>query len=164
MTFTATVMLLMTTLMNDFGLTDFQAAGVVGNLGHESEGFTILHEIGQRPGSGGYGWGQWTGSRRRAFLWWCETHHLDWRSDEANLSYMTHELDGAYHEAVLAVARSATIDAATTVFEKVFERAGVPALQSRLEWARAALDAYRAAQPKAAWRAALAAARSTPSP
>ena len=32
--------------MRDFALKDFQAAGIVGNLGRESAGFTQLREIG----------------------------------------------------------------------------------------------------------------------
>lgn len=51
----------MSALMKRFALKDFQPAGVLGNLGHESGGFVYLHEIGQPAGVGGYGWGQWTG-------------------------------------------------------------------------------------------------------
>jgi hypothetical protein len=35
---------------------------------------------------------------------------------------------------------------ATEVFERLFERAGVPAMARRIEGAKIALDAYRAAQ------------------
>jgi hypothetical protein len=136
-------------LMERFNLKDFQAAGAVGNLGHESAGFTFLHEIGQPPGRGGYGWGQWTGPRRHSFLWWCETHHLDWRSDDANLTFLIHELEGAYRDAAQALAHCDSLDAATKAFEEKYERAGVPALPSRVRWAHQALDAYRDSRARA---------------
>src|SRR4029079_2065686 len=73
-------------LMADLGLTDYQAAGLVGNLGFESVGFRTLQEMAPAvSGSkGGYGWAQWTGVRRRAFEAWCVAHHLPMASDEAN--------------------------------------------------------------------------------
>jgi hypothetical protein len=130
-------------LVKEYGLKDFQAAGIVGNFGHESAGFTILHEIGQPAGRGGYGWGQWTGPRRQSFLQWCMTHHLDWRGDAGNISYAIYELDGAYHSVVVALGRTHTVEEASDLFEQLYERAGVPALEARREWSRAALSAYR---------------------
>lgn len=124
------------------GLKPFQAAGIVGNFGHESNGFTELHENGQPPGRGGYGWGQWTGPRRQSFLSWALTHHLDWRSDEANVTYAIYELDGPYNYVVRALMKTTSVDEASDLFERLFEKAGVPALESRREWSRAALTAY----------------------
>jgi len=46
-------------LTKDFGLTKEQAAGIVGNLGHESGGFKQLQEINPLGGGkGGYGCAQ----------------------------------------------------------------------------------------------------------
>ena len=73
---------IMKTLMDEFSLKDFQAAGILGNIGTECNGFKNLREIGQPEGRGGYGWCQWTGPRRRAFLSWCEKNSFDWHSDE----------------------------------------------------------------------------------
>lgn len=129
-------------LLAEYPLKDFQAAGIVGNFGHESAGFTILHEIGQPPGRGGYGWGQWTGPRRRSFLHWCQTHYLDWRTDIANESYAIYELDGEYNYVIHALIHTTSVDEASDLFEKLYERAGVPALPSRRSWSHAALGAY----------------------
>lgn len=141
-TFAAKAPGFMSRLMKEYPLKDFQAAGIVGNFGYESAGFTILHEIGQPPGRGGYGWGQWTGPRRQAFLHWCLTHHLDWRSDIANESYAIFELDGEYHYVVNALMRTTSVDEASDLFEKLYERAGVPALPMRRSWSQAALSAF----------------------
>ena len=135
-------------LIRDFNLEDYQAAGIVGNTGHECLGFTVLHEIGQPPGYGGYGWQQWTGPRRKLFLNWCHEHKLDWRSDEGNYGYLKLELSGedrnnSYAYVLAHVRESKNIQEATIAFERLYERAGVPALAERIKWAQIALDAYR---------------------
>src|ERR1700728_2182515 len=82
---------IMNQLMSQFDLNDFQAAGILGNLGTECAGFHVLHEIGQPDGRGGYGWAQWTGPRRVDFIAWCTTNDLDWHSDEANYGFLVNE-------------------------------------------------------------------------
>ncbi len=134
-------------LMTDFGLTDVQAAGVLGNLGHECAGFTVMHEIGQPEGKGGYGWVQWTGPRREAFFAWCKAKGLDWRSDDGNYGFLKHELTTSETSAIPGVKGTNTVEEATQVFEQKFERAGVKHYPSREEWARKALAAFRAALP-----------------
>ena len=142
----------MAILMKRFRFSNEQAAGILGNFGRESEGLTILREIGQSPGHGGYGFGQWTGPRHRLFLNWCATHKLDWRSDAANWGYLIHELSGedrnnSYAFVVVHLRESETLADATRSFMNYYERPGVPALSDRLRWAQIALDAYRAANP-----------------
>ncbi len=132
-------------LIRDFHLTVFQACGIVGNLGRESEGFAILREIGAPAGRGGYGWGQWTGSRGSLFLNWAHTNHLDWRSDEANYGYLKHELEGPYAFVIFHLRAAKTLDQAVVTFERFYERAGVPAMNDRFVWAEEALRLYNAA-------------------
>ena len=134
-------------LIRDFGLTDFQAAGIVGNTGRECLGFTTLREIGQPAGRGGYGWQQWTGPRAHLFLNWCAAHKLDWRSDVGNYQYLRHELQTTYAYVIAHLQETETLEEATEVFEKYYERAGVPAMKDRIEWAKIALAA---SHPKAA--------------
>ena len=66
-------------LMADLFLTREQAAGILGNLGFESVGFTKLQEIAPMvSGSrGGYGAAQWTAGRRVAFERWAAAHQGD---------------------------------------------------------------------------------------
>ena len=130
--------------MRDFALKDFQAAGIVGNLGRESAGFTQLREIGAAPGRGGYGWCQWTGPRARAFLNWCHLKGLDWTSDKANYGYLRQELNTDYAYVVAHMRESGDVASAAETFERFYERAGVPDIADRVAWARAAYAAYHA--------------------
>ena len=138
-------------LAADFNLTLEQAAGLVGNLGFESGGFEELREIGQPEGVGGYGWGQWTASRRVSFLAWAQAQKLDWRSDEANFGYLCSELRGAYHDVIVALLRCQTVEQATWSVGQTYERPGgttpsnLPGYEGRLHWATRALAGAKAA-------------------
>jgi hypothetical protein len=130
-------------LIEDFGLDEIQTAGVLGNIGTECAGFHHLHEIGQPDGKGGYGWCQWTASRRKAFFKWCSAHSLDWQSDEANYGYLKKELKGDYESTIAALEKTSTLKGAVRAFERNFERAGTPNYTDRDAWAVIALDAHR---------------------
>lgn len=134
-------------LMKDFGLADFMAGGVFGNVGHESLGMSILQEIKPTvPGSaGGYGWCQWTGPRRRAYEAWCVANRLDKASDEANYGFLCVELRGTEKAAIIAVKKTTRLADATDAFCRAFERPGVVALASRIGWSTRALAAIRSA-------------------
>ena len=129
-------------LIRDFGLTKQQAAGILGNIGRECAGFKILREIGAAPGQGGYGIVQWTGARAHTFLNYCTAHGLDWRSDAGNYAYLRQELKTGYASVITALRKTKTVEAATEIFEKQYERAGVPAMSDRIRWARLALAAH----------------------
>ena len=123
----------MNQLMKDFNLTKEQAAGIVGNLGHESAGLQAINERNPVvPGSrGGFGWAQWTGPRRRQFEAWAAKNGLDVRSDEANYGFLKHELMTTERKALEMVRRQSTMTGAATAFENSYERAGVKAMGSR---------------------------------
>ncbi len=126
---------LMADLMRDFDLTPAQAAGVVGNLDHESGGFKSLQEIDPMvEGSrGGYGYAQWTGPRRRAFESWAAENGLDPTSYEANYGFLKHELSATPEGAVIDKLRGAdSPDEAATVFSETFLRPGIPHMGSRV--------------------------------
>ena len=135
---------IMRKLMSAFGLDEIQAAGILGNLGHESAGFRLLREVGQPEGRGGYGWAQWTGPRRRLFLDWCGQENLDWHSDDANYGFLEHELRTSQSGSIRALLNTSELEEAVRVFERHFEVAGVPNYPSRNRWARIALDAFNA--------------------
>jgi hypothetical protein len=134
----------MTRLMADFDFSEDQAAGILGNIGHECAGFESLHEIGQPAGKGGYGWCQWTGPRRKLFFGWCDKHGLDWQSDAANYGYLKYDLENEYKYTVSSVLKAKTIHDAVKAFERKYEVAGVPHYASRNAWADEALEAYKA--------------------
>jgi hypothetical protein len=136
---------IMKLLMADFGLSEEQAAGIVGSLGHESAGFTAFQEVNPRGGRGGWGWAQWTGPRRVQFEAYCARNHLDPKSDKANYGWLFFELKGSEKGAIDALKKTTTLKTAVRAFERSFERAGVPAYASRERWAQRALDAFHAA-------------------
>lgn len=138
----------MRALIARYGLAVEDAAAIFGNLGYESGGFKSLQE--KKPvvagSKGGYGWGQWTGPRRNAFMAWCAAKGLPPSSDEANLGYLCHELDTTEAKAIPAVKRAKSLRDKVVAFELAFERAGVKAYAKRLTWAQMALEAFHAAQ------------------
>lgn len=133
-------------LMRALSLTDIQAAGLLGNLGHETGGFRHLQEIAPAaPGSrGGWGIAQWTGARRTAMEAWSRAQGLDPASEEANEGYLLFELRTDEVAALEALRRAATLEDATASFCRDFERPGISAMPDRLVWARRALRALRA--------------------
>lgn len=133
---------LMADLQEELGLTPDQAAGIVGNLAHESGGFRSLQEIAPLvPGSrGGFGYAQWTADRRVNFENWSAERGLDPRSYKANLGFLLHELQNTPEGAVLDRLRGARNAAeATQIFSETFLRPGIPHMSSRLDWAQRAL-------------------------
>jgi Phage tail lysozyme len=147
-------------LMRDFSpLADFQAAGAVGNGGHESAGFTQIQEKNPtKPGSkGGYGFFQWTGmgtaaapGRRRVFENLLKELGLPPDRYEANYEMLRRELRGPEKRTMPALRRTQTIEEAAESFMRIFERPGVLHLKSRIDWSRTALAAYRAEERKIA--------------
>lgn len=132
-------------LAGDFNLTLEQAAGIVGNLGFESIGFTAHHEIGQAEGVGGYGWAQWTGPRRTTFFAWCSTHGLDQQSDEANYGYLCQELRTTQSQTIVSLRDATTLAEAVWSVGRTFERpagttpTNLPGYTDRVKWAHRAL-------------------------
>ena len=67
-----------------------QISAIVGNLDHESKGFTKFYEEGVSVG--GQGDAQWTAGRRRAFRKFIKENNLDPKSYEASRDFLFHEL------------------------------------------------------------------------
>ncbi len=135
----------MQALIDRYQLKPFQAAGPLGNFGRETDGFLALREraFANQPNRGGWGWAQWTGRRASNFHAWCAEHHLDWRSDGANLGFLLHELDGDFAHVVKGLRGATTLRGAVITFETHYEMAGVPAMDERIRWAQIALRAYQ---------------------
>jgi hypothetical protein len=136
-------------LMADLGLTAVQAAGLLGNLGHESGGFRQIQEVAPAvPGSrGGWGLAQWTGPRRVAMEAWCRARGLDPAAPEAGYGYLCAELRTTEAAALAALRGAESLEAATAVVCRRYERPGIVALPSRLAWARRALAVLRGGAP-----------------
>jgi peptidoglycan hydrolase-like protein with peptidoglycan-binding domain len=137
----------------DLGYTRNKVAGLFGNGDVESAGYNTLQET--RPvvagSAGGYGWMQWTGPRRRAYLAWASALGLDPAADETNYRYMVHELltiETAAHRAILACAD--TPEAAAAVVCTKYLRPGVPHLDRRISSAQRAATYLGSVGPVAA--------------
>ena len=134
---------IMTNLMRDFDLTKEQAAGIVGNLGHECGGLTEMQE--KNPvggGRGGLGWAQWTGPRRIQYEAYCRANGLDTYSDAANYGFLKQELNGEYRSAIRDVKATSTTEGSMRAFEKRYEAAGIKHYESRQQYADSALKVF----------------------
>lgn len=130
-------------LSQDLGITPQQAAGIVGQLGHESAGLQAINEYQPVvPGSrGGFGWAQWTGPRRRQFESWAQSQGLDVTDPEANYGFLIHELTNTPEKRALeAVRASPDAISAGRAFTDTFLRPGTPAYKSRDSWVERALN------------------------
>ena len=117
------------------GITRAQAAGLVGNLDHETGGFKFMQELDPVvPGSrGGLGFAQWTGTRRKEFESWAASNNMDVNSYEANLGYLVHEIsntsEGRFLEELEA---STTAEEAARIVSRRYLRPGKPNMPSRI--------------------------------
>jgi hypothetical protein len=134
---------LLSDLKRDFGLTDEQAAGVVGNLMHESGGFNSLQEVNPTvPGSaGGFGFAQWTGPRRKSFDSYVEKQGLDRNSYDANYGFLKHELENNRYERnqFNKVKKAGTAAEAARIVSENYLRPGIPHNASRVRYAEQVL-------------------------
>lgn len=134
-------------LMIDFSLKDYQAAGIVGNFMLESGGKHVPPDINEGTSTpapprfiGGYGWAQWTGGRQVSFIDYAVNNGFMASktvnaTDAANYAYLKYELINTEKSTIPAVLGANTAAEAATEFEDKFERAGVPALTRRIEYA-----------------------------
>lgn len=136
-------------LIKDFGITDLDAAAIVGNAGHESAGFKALQELKPLvPGSrGGYGIMQWTGPRRRQYEAYCERNGLDPADMDTNYKFLFVELTGPEGKVLSALKKRKTLAGKTKAFSDTFLRPGIPHMESRQIWAQRALDAFEDYSP-----------------
>jgi hypothetical protein len=143
---------IMEKLINDFEFKDFQAAGILGNIGHECDGFRLMQEV--HPiggGRGGFGWCQWTGSRRNSFEAFCSAQGLDPTSDAANYGFLKHELQTSHKASIDALKLTTNFEQAVRAFEQTFEKAkaGFEHFDRRERWGKLALDNFKRQLPAA---------------
>jgi len=129
-------------IMARYGVTEYQAAGIVGNLGAESGLVPGLQEKNPKSGRGGLGWAQWTGSRRDDFEEYALKHGLRTDSDEANKAFLFHELDNKYRSSIDKVKSTTNAHDAMRAFEADYEKAGVKNFEGRQAFSDVALASY----------------------
>lgn len=136
-------------LMRELGLTKEQAAGVVGNFKAEAGEDLAPNRnegglIGSPAGTGGYGLAQWTASRQSALVAFAKARGKDAGDLDLQLEFAKHELQGPENKALVALKNATTAADAAVVFERKYERAGVPAHEKRVYFANKALQNYSA--------------------
>ena len=121
------------------GITETQAAGLVGNLDYETGGFKFMQELKPVvPGSkGGLGFAQWTGTRREAFETWAANNNADTNSYEANRDYLIHEISNTNEGRFLPnLEKTTTAEEAARVVSEQYLRPGIPKINSRISRAQ----------------------------
>lgn len=121
------------------------AAAIVGNLAGES-GLTMIEE---RSGGGGWGWAQWTGSRRTDFEAFCVEHGWPVTGEEAAYEFLVLELTTTEKHALDQTKKTTTIASATYTFEAQFERPkSLADAPTRTRYALQAIDAMPLLEPE----------------
>jgi hypothetical protein len=153
-TFERVAPILMGDFIKEFGLTPEQAAGFVGNFGHESglvsgqqEGKPLGTVYAIRGSKGGIDWPQWTADRRIAFAEFVESRGLPYPSYKASWEFVKHELKTTHKHALEQVRKTTSLEAAVETAEAHYEKSGVKHMASRIAHAERALELYRAVPP-----------------
>lgn len=127
------------------GCNEYAAAGILGNLEQESSG--IVPTAVQGGGAPGRGIAQWElgSDRYNGLLNQAAAQGKEWSSIDAQLEYIWYELNGGDSTTVAILNRNygglsnfkhaESIEWATEVFCKSFERAGKPNMSARIEYA-----------------------------
>lgn len=128
---------LMSELQRDLSLTEVQAAAILGNLAQETGNFTLLQQI----NGSAFGYSQWLGPRKRAFLSYARENGGK-HSLEANYGFLLHEIETQYPEMMGRIRSAETLEGASRIFMREFLRpskahANLPA---RLRYAEAYLS------------------------
>jgi hypothetical protein len=130
--------------MKDYSLTDYQAAGILGSLGLESNG--MYPDIREGGSYGpcfaygtvlkGYGWAQWTNPRTATpgkgrmdlFIDYVKKNFNGYditknaATDDHNYSYLQYELKTSQKNCITKLKTTTTLEEATTSFMNTFER------------------------------------------
>lgn len=136
----------MANLQKDFGLTKEQAAGIVGNLSHESAGMNSGINQGGAIGApsgnmaddngNGYGIAQWGGVRKEGLIRFARENGVDPSSHAANYGFLKQELQGEYASSITAVKGANDVAGATQAFCSTYEKPSDPQMGSRVQIAQ----------------------------
>lgn len=121
------------------GWTKEHAAGIVGNLYHESAGMQpeVLGD-----GNKSFGLAQWNGPRREALFQYATSKNERIPSFQTQLEFVQKELEESPVNGADALRRARTVEEAAKVFSDMYERPGKPMLASRIKYANEIYNGY----------------------
>jgi hypothetical protein len=125
-------------LKSALGITDAQAAGIVGNLMRESGLNPQINEggaVGLPREVGGYGLAQWTGSRQSDLIRFAGGRGQAGNM-ETQLRFLVSELMGPESKSLTQLKTAQSPEQAAYLFDKFYERSGVKAMGERKANAR----------------------------
>ena len=126
------------------GLTDIQAAGIVGNLQQESSIIPTMVQYGGGPGRGIAQWsigGRWN-SGSRSLTAYASARGLSKWALQTQLDFIWYELATVGGYGLPELRNATTLQQAVTVFQNKYEICGACAQSKRLQYAQQALDDY----------------------
>lgn len=128
---------LMGELQEDLEISEVQAAAILGNLAQETGNFTLLQQI----NGNAFGYSQWLGPRKRAFLAYARKNGGK-HSLEANYGFLLHEIETQYPEMMGRIRSADTLEEASRIFMREFLRPSKKHanLTGRLRYAEAYLS------------------------
>jgi len=129
---------MMGALQEDLEIGEVQAAAIIGNLAQETGNFTMLQQVGGTS----FGYSQWLGPRKRAFLVFAEENGGP-HSFEANYGFLLHEIETEYPEMVQRLRQADDLNTASRIFMREFLRPSPKHanLPGRVRYAQAYLSA-----------------------
>lgn len=137
---------IMNKLIADFDLEPVKAAAILGNIGHECMGFRAMQEFKPtgKDGRGGFGWCQWTDTRRDAFEAFAKATGGDVMSDDTNYGFLKKELQTTHAAAIGAIVAAPSLRDAVVAFERNFEIAALATVNydERTRYAEVALGLH----------------------
>jgi hypothetical protein len=134
------------------GLTNFQSAGIVGNLDQESGVDPTIAQYGGGPGRGIAQWsvgGRWDTSTNDNVQWYAGQRGESATSLNLQLEFIWYELT-TFGYGFSQLKASTNVTDATVAFQDYYEICGACAQSTRVAYAQAVLNAYGTAPPWAA--------------
>ena len=112
-------------LKSSTDLSPIAIAGVLGNFIHETTGGNGINPNAQNSKDGGYGFAQWTFSRRDNLLNFAKQYNMDYRDLRTQAKFFIHELNSPqFKKAKESLMNSKTIEEAAKNFYLNFESMG----------------------------------------
>lgn len=132
-------------LKSSTDLSPIAIAGILGNFIHETTGGSGINPNAQNSKDGGYGFAQWTFSRRDNLINFAKQHNMDYRDLRTQTKFFIHELNSPqFKKAKQSLENAKTIEEATKNFYLNFESMGRTddSLEKRIKYAKSIDPSY----------------------